>query len=63
MKPGWLSRLSSTCWAAFVVFVVTVGVVLLRACGVLARSQACCPGWLEFLPRHAVGVLGGSRPQ
>ncbi len=45
MKPGWLSRLISyMLWAAFAAVVVVVGVVLLRACGLLTPLSGVLPG-------------------
>ena len=45
MRPGWFSRLISyALWAAFAAIVVVVGVVLLRACGLLAPLSGVLPG-------------------
>lgn len=45
MRPGWFPLLISyALWAAFVATVVVVGVVLLRACGLLAPLSGVLPG-------------------
>ena len=45
MRPGRFPRLISyALWAAFVALVVVVGVVLLRACGLLTTLSAVVPG-------------------